>query len=139
MCLILQEDKKLIAEEDIVCYKVATVWYKSKNGIRTKLEMKTPFQKCTVELNKTYDSKLIVEKVMETFTIHIGIHSFITKEGAEKLCNHLNRFLEYYKVIECVIPKGSEYYVGRFFSTSSRITNPNSYASNKLTYKTIIE
>lgn len=111
MCLELYSDtKKLIAEEDIECYKIL---YK-EDGI-----FRTFYRDFPIEAGKTYES--IISK--EGYRIQMGLHSYVDKENA--ICSNLY-------TAKCIIPKGSEYYLGSF-------CGKDSYASNVLKYVEITE
>ena len=84
------------------------------------LKMVTPYREFPIEIGKTYDSKLIKRDEY----VHEGLHSFKNLDDAKK-------FFIVKICAECIIPKGSEYYEGKF-SVS------NAYASDKLTYVKII-
>ena len=80
---------------------------------------KTPYRALSVKIGNTYKSSLIKEHDK----VHIGLHSFLNKTHA--------RADGWGTVVECIIPKGSQYYKGMFDEYPS-------YASTALTYvKTI--
>ena len=83
------------------------------------LKIVTPYRKFPIEIGKTYDSELIKKDEY----IHEGLHSFKNLAGAKKY--HTGIYAE------CIIPKGSKYYEGRF-------DIDDAYASDKLTYVKII-
>ena len=84
------------------------------------LKMVTPYREFPIEIGKTYDSKLIKKDEY----VHEGLHSFKTLDDAK------NDYIRIY--VECIIPKGSKYYEGKFI-------DDDAYASDKLTYVKIIE
>ena len=84
------------------------------------LKMVTPYREFPIEIGKTYNSELI--KIDED--IYEGLHSYKNSEDAKKSYNGI--------YVECIIPKGSKYYEGKFVDNDA-------YASDKLTYVKIIE
>ena len=75
---------------------------------------KTSFRGFQINLGETYTAELEKKKSR----IHRGIHSFKCPKEAAKYGD---------TVVECIIPKGSEYYIGLFSGKAS-------YASNCLRY-----
>ena len=84
------------------------------------LKLATPYRWFPIEIGKTYDSELI--KMDED--IYEGLHSYKNSEDAKKSYNGI--------YVECIIPKGSKYYEGKF-------VDDDAYASDKLTYVKFIE
>ena len=84
------------------------------------LKIATPYRNFLVEVGKTYDSELIKSNNY----IYEGLHSF------KNLHDVKNDYSGIYA--ECIIPKGSKYYEGKFIDYDA-------YASDKLTYVKIIE
>ena len=83
------------------------------------LKLATPYRWFPIEIGKTYDSELI--KMDED--IYEGLHSYKNSEDAKKSYNGI--------YVECIIPKGSKYYEGKF-------ADVDAYASDKLTYVKIL-
>lgn len=84
------------------------------------LKIATPYRNFPIEIGKTYESELIKKDKY----ICEGLHSFKNLNDAAK---------SYVKIYaECIIPKGSKYYEGKF-------VDDDAYASDKLTYVKIIE
>lgn len=84
------------------------------------LKIATPYRNFLVEIGETYDSELI--KSNDDY-IHEGLHSFKNSNDAKIYNSGI--------YVECIIPKGSKYYEGKFNINDA-------YASDKLTYvKTI--
>ncbi len=83
----------------------------------------TPYQKQKVEIGQIVTSHL--QTPDQRNAIEIGIHSFGTLEG----CKHFKDYLSV--IVRCIIPKGSEYYIGMFGGEIS-------YASTVLIYEEII-
>ena len=84
------------------------------------LKLVTPYRKFPIEIGKTYNSELI--KIDEN--IYEGLHSYKNSEDVKKYYNGF--------YAECIIPKGSKYYEGKFVDVDA-------YASDKLTYVKFIE
>ena len=84
------------------------------------LKIVTPYREFPIEIGKTYNSKLIKKDEY----VHEGLHSYKTLDDAK------NDYIRIY--VECIIPKGSKYYEGKFIEKDT-------YASDKLTYVKIIE
>lgn len=81
----------------------------------------TPYRYADAEIGKTYTSEL--ENPIYN-DINIGIHSFCDLQDAK------NDGGDVY--VKCIIPKGSEYYVGTF-------THCSSYASNAIKYLELVK
>ena len=84
------------------------------------LKIATPYRYFPIEIGKTYDSELIKKDEY----VHEGLHSYKNLDHAK------NYYVKFYA--ECIIPKGSKYYEGKFVDNDA-------YASDKLTYVKIIE
>ena len=84
------------------------------------LKIATPYRNFPIEIGKTYNSKLIKKDEY----VHEGLHSYKNLDHAKKY------YIKFYA--ECIIPKGSEYYEGKF-------VDEDAYASDKLTYVKIIQ
>ena len=83
------------------------------------LKMVTPYREFPIEIGKTYDSKLIKKDEY----VYEGLHSYKTLDDAKS---------DYIRIyVECIIPKGSKYYEGKF-------NIDDAYASDKLTYVKIL-
>lgn len=126
MCLIIPKDREsFIAKEDIIVYKVLKIsdellfspywnnfYYECdklySTTLKESLEDFTPFD--------TMDG-MIVSRLGNLKSIAQGFHSALTKE---RLQNHYYKsgdlYLRYYMrdfvIRECIIPKGSECYLG---------------------------
>ena len=83
------------------------------------LKIVTPYRNFPIEIGKTYDSKLIKKDEY----VHEGLHSYKTLDDAKIYNSGI--------YVECIIPKGSKYYEGKFNSNDA-------YASDKLTYVKIL-
>ena len=84
------------------------------------LKIATPYRNFLIEIGKTYDSELIKKDEY----VHEGLHSYKNLDHAK------NYYVKFYA--ECIIPKGSKYYEGKFVDNDA-------YASDKLTYVKFIE
>ena len=82
--------------------------------------MVTPYRNFPIEIGKTYNSELIKSDGF----IQEGLHSFKNLDDAK------SSYVQIYA--ECIIPKGSKYYEGKF-------ADDDAYASDKLTYVKILE
>jgi len=132
MCLT-NASKVKIARKDIKCYKVA---------LETEPNV---FQ------GPYYGSKYIVDNSVQTvphfetkadyFIVYYGFHSFRTKKSALKEISYWNnRFTsrgddDIATVIECIIPKGTQYFRGIF---APDIDALKCFASEKLIFTTNI-
>ena len=124
MCLVLTKNaRRQIAEEDIPCIKII---------IKDGKKWMTPYQNIRITPGTTVKSELIVYGgLFNTKLINVGIHSFMPGCTA-KILSELDWFdgRGYSaRAINCIIPKGAEYYVGSFESELN-----NAYASNQLQY-----
>jgi len=114
MCLNIKwYSWKHTAKKDIIVYK-----YLDKCNDNT---LKTPYRGVIIEISKTYIS--VIERIDNV--IEKALHSFAQQKGAQD--NLFNQIV----IVECIIPKGSYYYTGKFIGHKA-------YASNKLIYKRII-
>jgi len=126
------------ASKDIICYKylVNADAVRMKNFyIRKSKESDlylTPYKLAPIEIGNTYTSKLKIETEGAKFVINIGLHSFASFESLKYSirisCYNTSEIIQ----VQCIIPKGSRYYVGKFAGEIS-------YASNKLIYLKIIK
>lgn len=110
-----------IALTNIKCYKVIQ---KRKVTFYRPEGYYTPYQDYKIDIGTTYTSKLD----REGYTVNMGLHSFKNIKDAFGWIDESKGFY----VAECIIPRGSLYYKGRFFSKDS-------YASNKLTYLKLLD
>jgi hypothetical protein len=111
MCTKIDKDaKQYIAEEDIICYKGLI----QRRGTRYY----TMFRLIPIRIGVTYKGKLIVIHEYNKSYIHIGFHSFCNSDVFEKdIIYYLNPNTTTRATVipcECIIPKGSIYYVGTF-------------------------
>ena len=83
------------------------------------LKIATPYKYFPIEIGKTYDSELIKKDGF----VHEGLHSYKNLDDSKQ---------DIGIYVECIIPKGSKYYEGKF-------VDDDAYASDKLTYVKFIE
>ena len=95
-------------------------------SVDTIKKLTTPYQYVKIKIGSTYNSAL--EKTSNE--IREGLHSF----------KHLSDAIEDGDgvYVQCVIPKGSEYYEGIFIVRRNGVGYAESYASDKLTYVKIV-
>lgn len=121
MCLNVTNPEIQTAVEDIVVYKHLA---KSISN-----EYLTSFRNFPIEIGKMYESNLFKQQDFSLGEIvEIGLHSFPFYEDALKASKYLDETL-----VKCIIPKGSNYYIGTFENYGV------SYASNKLKYIKILD
>lgn len=123
MCLELHKDNSELkkAKKDIICYKFLRV-----NSDGTLL---TPYQGFRIEdIPEEVTSNLIRN---DNNHVNEGIHSFVELRDAllDSVDEH-NNFRDNV-LVKCIIPKGSHYYEGLFFTMKA-------IASNKLKYLEVI-
>lgn len=109
-----------IAKENIVCYKVVESWYKPN--------LNTLY-------NETNNLMYNYSKYYDTYNISDGVfRTFRNYEGAKKTYDYysINKKLN---IIECVIPKGTEYVKDIF----NGLPNANQYGSKSIIYNKIIK
>ena len=97
MCLLTIQSKPLVAEEDIICYKV---YFKSKNWYESPV-----MGDIVTELNQVLKTNL--QKSTLGGEVYEGYHSFKYKESADTLYPNNGKVC-----VKCIIPKGSLYYKG---------------------------
>ena len=163
MCLVTNLAKIKVATRDIKCYKVFQTFSSltgserataiHRNG-RLAFEPDTlvsPYQFSKYEIGKEYmapnfdDYRLGLNHHISDLTINgdltiseNAIHTYRNKKWAKKCATFL-RGCDIPKsgivIVECVIPKGASYALGR---TGGYLENDNSYASEKLILKAIV-
>ena len=105
MCFtLIKTAPKLIAKEDITCYKVIHKNFTS---------LYYSFQYVVGELVK---SDIVIESTPEDYDIiDVGLHSYTDLQIAIKTHNAgVNIYLAAPIIVECIIPEGSEYYENPF-------------------------
>lgn len=115
MCWIGNSKNKLIATEDIICYKIVNIEcgkiYSQFMHFNYKFKKK---YKCKIE-GKFEDDLFIINKGFHSYTQDVLMYNFDT------VC----------KVVKCHIPKGSVYYInnsGEYVSEAIVIDNIVEYA-----------
>jgi len=135
--------KPLIAEKDITVYKVVENLKVIDLLFFKIITARTIYRRSKIRLGKTYKSEL--EYYTNIFkrngTVEEGLHSFVNLKDCyyivPNICSYnitdsQTTYFAFYFIIECIIPKGSEYYVGVFDTIPS-------IASSKLKYVRIVE
>lgn len=104
------------AKQDIVCYKIVDV-YKTD----TELKLYSQHMGFEYELEKLYTTPIIeIRRAMGgSFLGNVGYHSFCHLEDAEYY--NYNPLIMH--IVECVIPKGSKYYTGKYGDDYNYISN----------------
>lgn len=140
MCLYLKNKntEAETVEEDKTVYKVF-ICYITNDG---RILINSPY--LTHQYNEKYNEEKNFEHFSKEKFVNVGFHSFDTYEDALVLKNYFERTNKQFSpasyeythaiVLECVIPKGSEIFVGEFAHLSYS-TMPTSYCSNKLIIK----
>lgn len=135
MCLITEQIEPRIAEEDVVVYKHMFRKIQKKKflgiTIKTYVYMMSPFQFHVYELGVQPKINIVKGKFFEAcqfYSNHDSIH-YNQKYNLRDLCtsellisisegyhsmmpDSPHAALEYENTYKCIIPKGSEYYVG---------------------------
>lgn len=110
MCLITNNTRKYIAEEDIVCYKVVNI----QDTKIISYWFGFPY-----ELNRKYTTQVLQPMFMKNGTILIeeGFHSYrnLTTAKEESMLSLCDPHI----IVKCIVPKGSEYYI----SSKSMVSN----------------
>ncbi len=131
MCLNLKRgsNKILIAETDIVCYKAILKKLDEDNDY----DYVTLFQRSNVSIGSTYESEFFIYRN----NVEEGLHSIADKIDTEMMINGYNICIDQSEIlsifiVKCIIPKGTEYYVGLFDELKS-------YASAMIKYVEIVD
>ena len=130
MCLVLKDGdlQPKIAEADLDCYKVVInigdSYYTYFRSFKIKLDSGYTGELGKPELNNV--SRLVIRR---------GFHTFVNFEDAKKFVEN-NFDACSMRVIKAVIPKGSRYYEGLFYSLMD--VKAPSYASDVIDYSKII-
>lgn len=115
MCLLKKHFFPKYAFKDITVFK---------RVIKSSNIYYTPYQLCYIEIGETYSSsENIFNSIFKYYIEGEGIHSYISLNSAKFHDIAPNEI-----IVECIIPKGSWYYLGEF----------DDIASNKLKYVKII-
>lgn len=121
MCLTIKKYAfKRMALTNIVVYKHL------KKGVNLD-DLFTPYRYITINIGETYKSDLF-RRIGNKESIDFGLHSFKTLNDAIA-----DGMIEGSKVVvKCIIPRGSRYYVGKFFGKVS-------LASTRIKYLEIVK
>ena len=128
MCLVLKENMNpQIATEDIVCYKFVVEYNPG--------ELRTPYMDMAVEIGEMYTipagTMRPIKNIFNSIVVEVGFHSFVNyKQALLKACEKV----DYGRLVRCIIPTGSTYYIGTFGIHSSE-----SYASSSIKYVEIMD
>ena len=116
---------KNIAEKDIICYKV----FHTQNRIFDKWKIQKLYSLCMDFLYIPYKEQeyinLKIENSMSDKIITFGYHSYSTIERAIDEIYNSNY---YYAIVECIIPKDSEYYI----NSCQEIVSSNIIVTDKM-------
>lgn len=120
MCLTIDLilNKKMVAQEDISCFKVLN------NDVKS-LYRHEPYT-----IGEEKETKLGIPSAPDCFNlakVEEGLHSFKDKETASEFCSNVRVGYDTDTILyDAVIPKGAEYYEGYWCGcrcyTSSRLT-----------------
>jgi hypothetical protein len=125
MCLSnLTTSNPIVAEEDIVVYKLL---YRDP-----ELRYTTPYQNFPVKMGERYISKIDKLTVVGGEIIGKALYSFAEIKGCKNDSRDFHLISSSMVIARCIIPKGAEYYQGKFFEKTS-------FASNRLLYVEIIQ
>ena len=127
MCLFTNRNYAFTAQEDIECYKV----------LRRAGDILTSYfyERFTWKKSITYTTLLqTFNSVFKEYQCNVeqGFHSYMYQKDAEKFIDEICRD-ETLVLVKCIIPKGSQYFVGQ--STDWR----SGYASDKIIFTSIIK
>ena len=121
MCLESKTIFPKIAKEDIICYKVI--------DIKGYSVYNRSYQYDEHKINKANGGSRLIKDILFYFfhrkkypfvrCVFGILHSFAFKEYALNLFIHLGKS-DSYTIWECVIPKGSLYFEGRYYEYGSR-------------------
>lgn len=127
MCFSTRKLCKLIAEEDIVCYKTATYFVKNSNKWwqfwrkpTTHIELFSIHYKYRYVINELNpEINLVVRKVKDFYEINKGYHSYVYLSNVS--LGIAREYPDTYKILKCIIPKGSVYYTNNVHYVSSNL------------------
>lgn len=140
MCLRFNKrPRRMKARRDITVYKHLIDNTDSRFSSMQQACMITSYRYAPVEVdNKTvYKSELVLDKkfLLGNMKVDVGLHSYARKSTAVAEGRGLTEV-----VVECVIPKGAEYYAGYASCTShSKKVCGDAYASTELKYVKVIK
>lgn len=90
----------------------STVLHLTIDGKKCPTGYKTPYLQVNISLGETYTSPIIVTEYQN---IDVGLHSYLMEAVVNCAENGI--------IVKCIIPKGSEYYVGTFDGQRSLVSN----------------
>lgn len=126
MCLTInRKSHKQTAKRDIVVYKIVEQVVFSKR-------LRTPYQFTPIKIGEKYDSIIRLYNDGIEYIVTKALHSLKTRKEAIEAAKDITGCNYDQHIVRCVIPKGSEYYVGKFYDW-------NGYASSSIIYKEIIK
>ena len=147
MCLITFHNTPLIADKDIVSYKIVEKIYDINGDARYI----TPYQKIVITPNTKYSEPELENDFVYNGTEFTGyvskgfFHSYSSLEETQFICEHFQPIncsatitLKNYVIMKCIIPKNTKYYTGIFHGhvwlNNKNLTNYNSvsYASKSI-------
>lgn len=152
MCLHTCQSEPYTAEGDITVYKVARM---HRGGANKEPRYNAPFYGSRYILNELMSSRLRLVNRKDPIILNDvedGLHGLLTKKDAFRLARKLrweyrnSIWKSQYVVLECIIPKLSKYYLGKFndmdgtasdylivkkeIGNASRITNAWNFITN---------
>ena len=109
MCLYTGQEVAYVAKCDIICYKVLK--YNKRVGFRSSI------QNFPYDLDTTYKTDLLKVRFYNgEHSITDGFHSYISMDGLSMYkrswIHKLFKRYKKYTLVECIIPQGSQYYIG---------------------------
>lgn len=121
MCLVLLDPEIKIAKGDIICYKVM---------VKRGETLISPYKGMRYECGTTYVSETPMRVKYGLLAVHLGnhlkqidaahieegFHSLVIEKEAVSLKSALQRQGPQYVVVKCLIPSGTRYAVGVFYS-----------------------
>jgi len=139
MCLVIKEkSNKQTAKKDIVVYKFLEQRFDKDIYRKYLFATITPFMFKEITIGNTYVSQLNREVIpserglIKTDRVEIGLHSMADKQDCIKTASHWVNEGRNQLIVRCVIPKGSQYYVGTYQGSKS-------YASTAIQYVEVVE
>ena len=125
MCLTITNRTPQIAKKDIVCYKVLRHNFLKRSGYTT------PYMYTSVTLGELMEDKVPVKIHNSIFLVKYNLyegvfHTFKYYSDAVEMCKE--DIIGNSVVVRCIIPKGTEYYVGTWGEVIS------CYGSKQLQY-----
>lgn len=108
MCLYTNQELPYIATRDIICYKILK--YDRKIGFRSSI------QNFPYDLDIIYKTDFYKVSFYNEYIITDGFHSYINKYTLSMYkrswIDKLFKRYKKYTLVKCIIPQGSQYYVG---------------------------